>query len=70
MKNHEIRPTDSNSFPDVNMTIHDERRNKKKTYFGRNRGRRGRKRRRGHGRFNPYGHGYGKPHDYNVDCSY
>ncbi|XP_073138355.1 uncharacterized protein [Henckelia pumila] len=65
MKNHEIRPTGANPFPEVNAAMHDEKRKQNKTEFGRGRCHghgRGRERRRG--RFHPYNRGHEKPRDY------
>ncbi|XP_073138789.1 uncharacterized protein [Henckelia pumila] len=69
MKNHEIRPTGANPFPEVNVAMHDEKRKQNKTEFGRGSGHgheRGRGRGREHrrGRFHPYNRGYEEPRDY------
>ncbi|XP_073129044.1 uncharacterized protein [Henckelia pumila] len=77
MKNHEIRPTRANPFPEVNVAMHDEKRKQNKTEFGRgsghghgrgrDRGRgrgRGRGRERRRGRFHPYNRGHEEPRDY------
>ncbi|XP_073130882.1 uncharacterized protein [Henckelia pumila] len=75
MKNHEIRPTGANPFPEVNVAMHDEKRKQNKTEFGRgsghghgrgrDRGRgRGRGRERRRGRFHPYNRGHEEPRDY------
>ncbi|XP_073130259.1 uncharacterized protein [Henckelia pumila] len=60
MKNHEIRPTGANSFPEVNVAMHDEKMKQNKIGFGRGRGR-SRGRGRGKGRFHPYDRGHEKP---------
>ncbi|XP_073120827.1 uncharacterized protein [Henckelia pumila] len=58
MKNHEIRPTGANPFPEVNVAMHDEKMKQNRTGFGRGRG-------RGRGRFHPYGRGHEKPRYFN-----
>ncbi|XP_073120750.1 uncharacterized protein [Henckelia pumila] len=67
MKNHEIRPTGANPFPEVNVAMHDEKRKQNKTEFGRGSGHghgRGRGRELSRGRFHPYNRGHEEPHDY------
>ncbi|XP_073123889.1 uncharacterized protein [Henckelia pumila] len=58
MKNHEIRSTGANPFPEVNMAMHDEKMKQNKTGFNRGRG-------RGRGHFHPYGRGHEKPRYFN-----
>ncbi|XP_073137092.1 uncharacterized protein [Henckelia pumila] len=67
MKNHEIRPTRANPFPEVNAAMHNEKRKQNKTEFGRGHGRghgHGRGRERLRGRFHPYSREHEKPRDY------
>ncbi|XP_073137046.1 uncharacterized protein [Henckelia pumila] len=65
MKNHEIRPTGANPFPEVNAVMHDEKSKQNKTEFGRGHGHgRGCGRERRRGCFHPYNHGHEEPRDY------
>ncbi|XP_073159060.1 uncharacterized protein [Henckelia pumila] len=60
MKNHKIRLTGANPFPEVNVAMHEEKMKQNKTGFGRGRGCG-----RGRGRFHPYGRGHEKPRYFN-----